>query len=119
MASRPVRRTRLSGRHVDVSLARRARALGEEALRRRVLAAEGRGEPDGIPTAELALAEAEDEVARAEEALVVARLQAPGDPGRARLSSGVNPRRIEYKEGGCELWDATKRRAKSRLHSPH
>lgn len=61
---------------LDVSLARRARALGEEAVRvARVLDAEGRGEPDGVPKAELELAGAEDEVARAEETLVLSRLR--------------------------------------------
>ena len=61
---------------LDVSVARRARALGEEAVREaRVLEAEGRGDPDGVPRAEIELAGAEDEVSRAEEALVVARLR--------------------------------------------
>ena len=61
---------------LDVSLARRARALGDETVRvARVLDAEGRGEPDGVPKAELELAGAEDELARTEEALVLARLR--------------------------------------------
>jgi outer membrane protein TolC len=61
---------------LDVSLARRARALGEEALRvARLLAEEGRGEADDVPRAELELAGAEDEVARAEEDLVLSRLR--------------------------------------------
>jgi len=76
---------------LDVSLARRARALGEEAVRvARVLDAEGRGEPDGVPKAELELAGAEEEVAGAEEALVLARLRllaVRGDLG----SWGVEP----------------------------
>ena len=61
---------------LDVSLARRARALGDETVRvARVLDAEGRGEPDGVPKAELELAGAEEELARTEEALVLARLR--------------------------------------------
>jgi outer membrane protein TolC len=76
---------------LDVSLARRARALGEEAVRvARVLDAEGRGEPDGVPKAELELAEAENEVVRAEEALVLSRLRLLAVRGELG-SWGVDP----------------------------
>ncbi|HQR46363.1 MAG TPA: hypothetical protein PLB02_14985, partial [Thermoanaerobaculia bacterium] len=50
-------------------------AVALEALRvAAVLAREGRGEPDGVPRAELEAADAEDAVSRASEALAGARL---------------------------------------------
>ena len=76
---------------LDVSLARRARALGEEAVRvARVLDVEGRGEPDGVPKAELELAGAEDELARTEETLVLARIRLLAVRGDLR-TWGVDP----------------------------
>ena len=61
---------------LDLSLARLSQGLAEEALRvARVLEREGRGEPDGVPKAELMLSAADEEAARAEEALVGARLR--------------------------------------------
>jgi len=76
---------------LDVSLARRARALGDETVRvARVLDAEGRGEPDGVPKAEMDLAGAEDELARTEEALVLARLRLLAVRGDL-ASWGVDP----------------------------
>ena len=63
----------LAGRELE--LARKGLAVAREALRvAQARAREGRGEPDGVPRAELEMADAEDGVSRAAEALAGARL---------------------------------------------
>jgi outer membrane protein len=63
----------LAGRELE--LARKGLAVAREALRvAEARAREGRGEPDGVPRAELEMADAEDGVSRAAEALAGARL---------------------------------------------
>ncbi len=63
----------LAGR--ELGLAKRSVAVAEEGLRVAcALDLEGRGDADGVPRAELELAEAEDELWRATETLVGARL---------------------------------------------
>lgn len=61
---------------LDLSLARRSQGVAEEALRvAQVFEREERGEADGVAKAELALSLSEEETARAEEAVVRARLR--------------------------------------------
>ena len=63
----------LAGREVE--LARKGLAVAREALRvAEARAREGRGEPDGVPRAELEVADAEDALSRAVESLTGARL---------------------------------------------
>jgi len=59
----------------ELELARQGLAVAREAVRvAEAQAREGRGEPDGVPRAELEAADAEDAVSRAAEALAGARL---------------------------------------------
>ena len=63
----------LAGRELE--LARRGLAIARDALRvAEARAREGRGEPDGVPRAELEVADAEDAATRAAETLAGARL---------------------------------------------
>lgn len=80
----------LAGR--DLELARGSVAVAEEALRAaKALAGEGRGEPDGVPRAQIEAADAEDAVSRATEALVAARLALLGIRGGLSLFVSVSP----------------------------
>ncbi len=75
-----VRAVRAAGADADLAareleLARQSGAVAEEALRvAKALAREGRGDPDGVPRAEIEAADAEEGTARAAEAVVGARL---------------------------------------------
>lgn len=80
----------LAGR--DLELARRSVAVAEEALRvATALAQEGRGEPDGVPRAQIEAADGEDAVSRATEALVGARLALLGIRGGLSLFVSASP----------------------------
>ena len=80
----------LAGR--DLELARGSVAVAEEALRvAKALAGEGRGEPDGVPRAQIEAADAEDAVSRATEALVAARLALLGIRGGLSLFVSASP----------------------------
>jgi outer membrane protein len=73
----------------ELELARESLSVAEESLRvENALAREGRGQPDGVPRAEIEAADGEDAVARATEALVGARLALLGI--RGGLSSLVS-----------------------------
>lgn len=72
----------------QLALARRAVAVAREELRvARALADEGRGEPDGIETRDIALADAEDDLSGASQGLLTARVKLLDL--RGELSSGL------------------------------
>ncbi len=67
---------RLAQASLETGIARRSAAIAEESLAQaRALAREGRGEADGVARAELALSDAEDELAHARRDELDARLQ--------------------------------------------
>jgi outer membrane protein TolC len=84
---------RLAQTSLETGIARRAAALGEEALSQaRAVAREGRGEADGVERAQLALADAEDDLARARREEVEARLELLGLRGELLSTLGAQAR---------------------------
>jgi outer membrane protein TolC len=81
---------RLAEANLETGIARRAAAIADESLAQaRAVAREGRGEADGVARAEIALADAEDDAARAHRDELDARLQLLALRGELLATFGV------------------------------